>query len=45
VRVESNRQDKRLAKALSTHAAELKGVDPRETKLQELLFNIAGQLK
>ncbi len=45
VRVESNRQDKRLAKALSTHAAELKGVDPRETKLQELLFNIASQLK
>lgn len=45
VRIESNRQDKRLAKALSTHAAELKGVDPRETKLQELLFNIAGQLK
>ena len=45
VRVESNRQDKRLAQALSTHAAELKGVDPRETKLQELLFNIAGQLK
>jgi uncharacterized protein (DUF305 family) len=45
VRVESNRQDKRLAKALSTHAAELKGVDPRETKLQKLLFNIASQLK
>ena len=45
VRIESNRQDKRLAKALSIHAAELKGVDPRETKLQELLFNIAGQLK
>ena len=45
VRIESNRQDKRLAKALSTHAAELKGVDPRETKLQELLFNIASQLK
>jgi hypothetical protein len=45
IRVESNRKDRRLAKALSTHAAELKGVDPRETKLQELLFNIAGQLK
>ena len=45
VRVESNRQDKRLAKALSTHATELKGVDPRETKLQELLLNIAHQLK
>jgi uncharacterized protein (DUF305 family) len=45
VRVESNRKDRRLAKALSTHAADLKSVDPRETRLQELLFSIARQLK
>lgn len=44
-RVESNRKDRRLARTLTTHAAELKDGDQRQNTLQALLLNIAQQLK
>ena len=44
-RVESNRKDRRLARTLTTHAAELKDADQRQNTLQALLLNIAQQLK
>ena len=45
VRVESSQKDRRLGKALRTHAVDLEGDDPRQTELKELLINIARQLK
>ena len=45
VRVESNRKDRGLAKALMVHAAALKDSGSRQIKLKALLVNIAQQLK
>ena len=45
VRVESNRKDRRLARTLTTHAAELEDSGLRQTKLKTLLLNIVQRLK